>query len=168
MFIRTKTVKEKEYAYLVKNVWTKKGPRQKAIKYLGAVIQSPYVKEISFERFILPLKIEELFSKKNPKLVYKALLKRELVRYGFIEIEPNLMQYEDITIALTTKDVIRNGRQVVLKVNEGFICKQTITNLLKHIHLEDETGKKLAEDILEAGISIEKDIFVRLYKMLKD
>ena len=40
-FVRIKKIKDKEYAYLIKNRWlkTKKQPKQKVIGYLGKVLR---------------------------------------------------------------------------------------------------------------------------------
>jgi len=167
MFIRTKRVKEHDYAYLVKNKWTKNGPRQKTIKYLGPVFCAPYLKEISMEKFLEPTKIEHLFIETPIAGIYKILIERELIRHGFIKKDENVYIYEDIIVNLNARSVRKGRRNIAMKMNEGFLCHVTMNNIFEHTQQEDETGKKLAEDILGAGIAIEKDMFVRIFNYLK-
>ncbi len=166
MFVRIKTVRGREYAYLVKNVWTERGPRQKVIKYIGAVVAVPYVKDISFKRFLEPLTIQDVF-KRGIKEVYKSLVKRELVRHGFEMLDNDVLRSEHIIVNLKRVFVKKNKKNIALQMNEGFLCRETLERLFSHTKLEDESGKALAEDILGTGVSIEKDIFVRIYKALK-
>ena len=155
MFIRTKKVKKRDYAYLVKNVWTKKGPRQKTIKYLGLVIELSEVNPRN-----------SINTNGSVKEIYIELMKRELIVRGF-EFLDNVFKFNDITVNLDKPFVRKKSRNVVLKMNEGFLCAETIKILYNHTMQEDFTGKRFAEDILEAGINIEKDVFVQLYEKLK-
>ncbi len=166
MFVRTKTVRGREYAYLVRNIWTKKGPRQKTVKYIGAVVTVPYTRDVSFKTFLHPLTIDDLF-KKGINEVYNALVKRELARHGFEALDNDILRFENIIVNLKKMFVKKNKKKIAIKMNEGFLCRETLERLFAHTKLEDESGKALAEDILGAGISIEKGIFVRIYKALK-
>jgi len=142
------------------------GPRQKSIKYLGPAVLVPFEHDISMEKYLFPKHIEDIFKVKFVKEIYQILLKRELVRHGFTE-KGDILESGEIIVDLKKKKVRRKGKDIVIKMNEGFLCGQTMTDLFEHTQVEDETGKKLAEDILEAGIAIEKENFVKLYRYLK-
>ena len=85
MFIRIKKIKKYEYAYLVVNKWTKKGPRQKSKKYLGRCVRLEKVKDLDFkEHFKLNEdKIEKLVHGNSTKKVLGKLMEFELLRHGF-------------------------------------------------------------------------------------
>ena len=80
MFIRLKKLKGKDYAYLVKNTWTKNGPRQKSKKYLGRCIilqkeKDLEQKELEIERLELEFGRREALIKEKHAILQKHIKK---------------------------------------------------------------------------------------------
>ena len=154
MFVRIKKLKGKEYAYLVENEWTINGSRQKVKSYLGRVIR--------------PLKMKEKetdISEMNYKQAVMTLLKQELQNHGFDE---TLTFDNKIKADLDEKKITNSGKNIVLAMNEGFLCSQTLKDALE-IELtghEEEAGTQLAKALVEAGLSIPKDAFVQLFEKI--
>lgn len=154
MFIRIKKIKGIPYGYKIRNVWTKKGPRQKKTKYLGRVI-IPEKKEKSIE----------VAEKDNYRDFVKELVKRELELYGFKNF-----RLKCVSVDLSKNEVRNKGRRCVIKMNEGYLCDETLRKLLnynpsegKH---EEEIGYELAELFVNAGIKTEHEIFVKVFETL--
>src|SRR3989344_1040952 len=140
-FIRIKRIKGKRYAYLVENLWTSKGPRQKVSKYLGAA------KEISAEGEPYTNTIE------NPENYFRN--KR------FKETENG---FEKDNIKITSDYVVTiSGKNSVLRLNEGYFCNETVNELINYDGKDDPTGKKLARLIISCGIQPDEELFVELF-----
>jgi len=154
MFVRIKKLKGKEYAYLVENEWTINGSRQRVKSYLGRIIR--------------PLKMREKeadISNMEYKQAVMALLKQELHNHGFDE---SLTFDNKIKADLDEKKITNSGKNIVLAMNEGFLCSQTLKDALE-IELtghEEEAGMQLAKALVEAGLSIPKDTFVKLFEKI--
>lgn len=154
MFVRIKKLKGKEYAYLVENEWTINGSRQRVKSYLGRIIR--------------PLKMREKeidISGMDYKQAVTTLLKQELHNHGFDE---TLTFDNKITADLDEKKITNSGKNIVLAMNEGFLCSQTLKDALE-IELtghEEEAGTQLAKTLVEAGLSIPKDTFVQLFEKI--
>lgn len=153
-FVRTKKLKGKEYAYLVENEWTINGSRQKVKAYLGRVIR--------------PLKLRERPAQTDG-LSYKqavmSLIKQELQNHGFDE---TLTFDNKIKADLENAAFNNSGKNIVLAMNEGFLCSQTLKDAL-NIQLtghEEKAGTKLANALVEAGLKIPKDTFVELFEKI--
>ena len=84
MFIRSKKIKGKRYAYIVKNKWTRKGPRQRVKGYLGRIYKPEMVKEIDFIEFV-GVSINEYIDGSDKGKIIRDLVKWELVKHGFKE-----------------------------------------------------------------------------------
>ncbi len=141
MFIRKKKIKGREYAYLVENKWTEKGTRQKVSRYLGKVLMPERRAEITIKEH---LKVEDI--------------KGYAAETGFKKIISDLVAVELFNHGVKSLDNI-NG---VLQINEGFLCRHTVNELLNYAG-NDESGIKLAELITGAGIKVEKDLFISLF-----
>jgi hypothetical protein len=154
MFVRIKKLKGKEYAYLVENEWTINGSRQKVKSYLGRVIR--------------PLKMKEKekdISEMDYKQAVMTLLKQELQNHGFDE---KLTFDNNIKADLDEKKITNAGKNIVLAMNEGFLCSQTLKDALE-IELtghEEQAGTQLAKALLETGLRIPKDTFVKLFEKI--
>jgi hypothetical protein len=138
MFIRAKKIKNKEYAYLVENIWTKKGSRQKVKKYLGKITKTTRILENEY-------KIDE--SKKYTDII-KELIETELKNHNITE-----------------------NKNKIISLNEGFLCEETIKKL-QELKPEkesrpDKEGERLAIALLEAGLSIKKEEFSKLFQLWK-
>ena len=152
-FVRVKKLKGKEYAYLVENTWQDKGSRQKVKAYLGRVIKPLRQKEGLVD--VAGMQFQDAVI---------ALIKQELLNHGFGE---NL-ELEKVKADLLNKSFISGSRNVVLALNEGFLCTHTITEVLdfKSAGYEEQVGAKLATALVEAGLKLPKDVFVALFEKI--
>ena len=62
-----------------------------------------------------------------------------------------------------------DSKKIVLELNEGFMCKETIESLVNlKIKENEDSGFKLASAFVEAGLKVPKEVFVgffgKLYK----
>lgn len=166
MFIRTKKIKKFEYAYKVKNKWTKKGTRQKIIGYLGRVYKLKKTRDIDFNDFILKYLNKKIdYSKTDFKEIVNYLIRWELYKHGFNEKIKKFKQ-KNLILEFKEDSLFYKNRNLVLAINEGFLCSETIKKILNFKSKEDEEGTafKLANVFVDAGIKIPKDIFIILFE----
>lgn len=146
MFIRVKRIKKYLYAYLVKNLWDSGSTRQKVVSYLGRVyeIQTPQEKK-SYEQILVQQVIQEI-------CLYECSL------HPHIEIN-----FNTCSVTIEKKDVI-------IKLNQGFLCTHTLTELKKALVIDDEQrpGLALAEAITRAGLRVDQKTFIKLYVSRKE
>lgn len=162
MFVRTKKVKGLFYAYLVKNKWTKKGPRQKICKYLGRVNTLKPVLSMDFEDFCGSL---DNFS---PGEIVRSAVAFELYKHGFKESKKNLWKSDDFSVDLEKAKVRVGKKPAVLSINNDFLCDFTLKNLTKFKSSKDENGvaMDLAKAFVQAGIPVREDVFIRLFQLI--
>lgn len=152
-FIRTKTIKEKEYAYLVSNKWTANGSRQNVKGYLGRVIKPN--KEREEKTDITDSEFKEAVT---------ALITQELINHGFNE---KLMR-DKTKVDLENRKIINNNKNTVIGLNEGYLCTYTLNKLMT-LHVkgyEEQAGTQLATAIVEAGLKLDKETFVQLFEKI--
>lgn len=156
VFVRVKKIKNNKYAYLVENEWTPWGSRQKVSKYLGKTT----LLERNTENKPADLP-------KNYTLAATQLVIWELLNHKF-EPKEQFFVKDDITVDLNKKTVRRKNKPVVLAMNEGFLCDHTIQQLLAFRPEEkhEETAKKLAQTVLEAGLKLPEEAFVQLFEIV--
>lgn len=161
MFVRSKKVKNHKYAYLVKNKWTKKGPRQRVSKYLGRVIELKPQAEAELEELITPQNYGAFG-------LVKKIIGLELYNHGFTEKRPGVWVNEDIWVNLKSMQVKKSKRKVVLGLNNDFLCNFTLQRLLKFSTTsgKDEAARELATAFIQAGIPIRQDMFIRIFQMI--
>lgn len=159
MFVRTKTISGKNYAYLVESYWTKQGTRQKVKAYLGRVRKLA----------------DTDFSQGND---LNQLLRGFLKQLGFGKTQNfggevyELKLDKMIYCNLDAKSVfVGNNKPACLEVNEGFFCTQTIQDLLDLPATitdvdEKDRPEKVASTIVAAGIIIEPQCFITLYQKI--
>ena len=164
MFVRKKKVKGKEYAYLVKNRWTKKGPRQKVIRYIGSVATPERLTDHTFD-ITHDTKEHEFLAGSRVLGLYKGLIERELINHGFQKIR-GMWVNDCLVVDLRDHSVKKKTRNAAIELNEGFLCEGTIRQLRRAFLKEEITGRKLAESILEVGIKITPENFVLLAERL--
>jgi len=160
MFIRIKKIKNNKYAYLVKNRWNKKTKKikQKTIAYLGKIYE-PKQEDKNFKNFLdfYNIKNTDSYSKKEFKEIVKDLIN--------FEIKTSELKNK-VKINYEKQELKINGKDAVLKINEGYLCSYTIKKLLsfKKLTEEDEKnlGLRLANLIVEAGLSMPKELFVKI------
>jgi len=175
-FIRKKKICGQDYAYLVTNSWTEKGSRQKA-KYLGKVLRLPINQEMEFSNFILQkhqVEASKVLGTKTKDEIIHELIAFELAKRGFKEEEievngerKNLLTNQTHYFKDKKLCKIKNHKEVILELNEGFLCNYSLEKLLTARitgYDEREQGIKLAKALLEAGIKADKDLFVALFE----
>jgi hypothetical protein len=174
-FIRVKNIGKKgdrkyRYAYLVENRWRKrlkkgkKGSRQKVSRYLGKVVKLEKVREREFEAGDMGE-----YVKRRKSQIIRDLVRHELLLRGFEEEKGRMIKEGMIFELGPRKFVKENGEEekLVIEMNEGFLCKYTLTNLLNFKAKDDderEVGIKLAKAFLEAGLNVPKEIFVAYFE----
>ena len=174
MFVRAKTVKGKKYAYLVKNIWKKGKVKQITKKYLGKIIDFSETKqEIEENNEIIFQDID--FSQKTP-LIMKQLIINEFESLGFnFDLKHTLRKgepksKEEIIIKLTKKvKFLQNKKNVVLFFNKRYVYPKLLELILDFYEPEtedDKKGEKLAFRLRDAGITIEQEDFIRLYRKI--
>lgn len=154
-FIRIKKIKGKDYAYLVENKWTGKGTRQKTVKYLGKVIELKKINNKELKKF----------SNLTPKQVIHELILLELKNHGFKK-KDNILKLKKVIFNPETYSLSSGNSNIVLKLNNEFMCQYTINNLLNFEHTGDEeqTGLALAKSVVSSGLTIPKEIFIHLFE----
>mgnify|MGYP005844233805 CR=1 FL=1 len=154
MFVRIKKIKGKEYAYLVKNFFSDKGPRQKVIKYIGKVVkpkklfdQRPNLKDLNFKEALLEAS------------------KAELLNHGFV-LENKILRLDDIEVDLEKFEVKqRNNKKIALFMNEGFFCQE---NLKSALELKAKSNFNLVSALLELGLKPNLNEIEYFYHALKN
>jgi hypothetical protein len=153
-FVRLKTIAGHQYAYLVDNYWTPKGSRQRTKAYLGRAIIVTNTVEVSYD---------------TPPTDYKTLITwlitKELQKKGFAG--KKILKYEDIRADLNKGKITRKKKNIVIPNHEGFISEHTYNTLKKYTPKKEHYEKELAQHILEAGINMPKDLFIRIIEALK-
>ncbi len=160
MFVRTKKIKGKDYAYLVENFWSEKGSRQRVKQYIGSVRKLERVNEVE----------SLLDESKDYKSLAREAAKHELLKHGFAE-EEGFLKKEEIVVDLFEAKVKNSQKNIALAINEGFLCENTLNQLLNFIPQgsNSEIGIKLANTLLEAGIKLSNGEFIKLCnKVLKE
>ena len=160
MFFRIKKIKGKEYAYVVENEWRRKGSRQRVKGYLGRVYRLSLSDDVGFLSFIKINAIEDYISNNEKNKIINDLIEWELFRFD--------IDKEEFLIDLNNKKIQKNKKNVVLFVNDGFMCNLTLKNLLDFKTEGDEQtdGYRLAKAFVEAGIKVPQEVFVGICQKL--
>lgn len=159
MFIRVKKVKQYHYAYLVENKWrkAKSSSRQKVKQYLGRVhkLESN------------GLKFEDDISELDFKGTIMKLVGFELLKNGF-KRQKNKLKKEEFTFDIENIKFLKAKQNVVFEANEGFLCEFTLNKLLnfKARGHEEKVGFDLANAILEAGLAVPQEVFVKTFEKI--
>ena len=166
MFLRIKKIKGNEYCYLVNNVWTKKGARQEVKSYLGRVYAFDCDGLDFFEHYGSE-DVSKYLKKMKKKQIISDLAAWELARAGFKEKEKVLVN-EGIAFDLKKLTLVKDGREVVAKINEGFLCGFTLKRILgfKKSGEIEQDSVELAKAFVEAGISVPEEIFIGFFGKL--
>ena len=157
-FIRIKKIAGKEYAYLVSNKWYKrgfkskgKGSRQKVFKYLGRVYSFNKTDNTDFFSYRKINDLEE-YLKNSKYKIFRDLVEWELFRHNISK--------DDFTIDFSNKKIIKNKKEVSLRMNEGFLNSFTLSRLF---NLNSGSSYYLAKCFVEAGVEVPKDVFVGIF-----
>lgn len=152
-FIRAKTIKGKEYAYLVSNTWTINGSRQNVKGYLGRIIHPDRIREEQTD-----------VSQSDFTEAIIALITQELINHGFNE----KLTRGNTKVDLENRKIINGKKNIVIELNEGLLCTYTLNNLL-NLQItghEEQAGTQLATTLVEAGLKLNKETFVELFEKI--
>jgi len=162
MFVRTKKIKNQDYAYLVRNKWTRKGTRQKVNRYLGRVVTPEQVLEVSYNDHMGD---NESLDRISARELVKSLVAWVLHNHGFTQ-KKNRFFYKGITVDLSKLQVRCGRRNIALNINNDFLCGYTLRRLLrfKSGKSQDAVGLQLAKAFIGSGIPIPQDVFVHVFE----
>ena len=160
MFVRSKTVKDKKYGYLVENNWKKGKVKQVVKKYLGRIIflDDFVIKSISPINFSL-----------NLKNILQQIISQEFMARNFIQGRGEVYKWNNIVVNLTKGTIKQEDKSVVLYLNGRYLYPKLLRDLLDFFAPESEEdvkGEKLAQAFSDAGISISQEVFIQLYKKI--
>lgn len=169
MFIRIKNIKNKKgkvypYAYLVDNKWYKrgnkgkgKGSRQKVKMYLGRVHSFSKVQDINFLGYLRINNIDDYILKNDKNKIIKNLVEWEFFKYD--------VDKEEFLVDFRNRKVLKGGKEVSLKLNEGVLNSYTLGRLLRFRFNGDERedGLKMAKAFVEAGLEVPKEVFIGIF-----
>jgi hypothetical protein len=168
MFIRTKSRKNssgkiKKYAYLVSSKRrrkSKKNPKQRVIAYLGRVIELNNHQQSS-----------TIINKKDINKVILVLFDDLLTSNGFKKNKDALFQKDNILIDITNKTVndAKTGKNICIKVNEGYISKYSLKKIFPYSPpeaTEREVGLDFAKKLVSAGLKPSEEAFLTLYSLI--
>jgi hypothetical protein len=153
MFVRTKRIGGKEYAYLVRNEWTPAGPRQKVAGYAGRVHRASRA----------PANRPALAATAFPALV-RELSRRELIAHGFTD-DNGALRSGGVLADLTAGSIRAGRAKCAIAMHEGFLCDATLGQLLalKPEGHEGRDAEALVTALLAAGLKAAGDELATLY-----
>src|SRR3989344_7945628 len=120
-FIRTKSIKGQNYASLVRNMGTARGPRQESTAYLGKVILGDRKEAKTLAELVGVSNINEYIEKTDFKDAIIKLVLLELHNH-----QADKYEFDAENTRLFNK---KNKKEVVLGINDGFLCSHTIREL---------------------------------------
>ena len=167
-FIRTKRIKGNDYAYLVENRWKKKTSRQKVKKYLGRVIEFHKKRSIDFRGFLGIIDLSEYIKEHPKEEIINDLIVFELFSCGFKKNDRLQWVCNDVKLDLGQKSISHKNKSCVIRINDGFLCNETMQNLVAFNLLghSKEGALALARIFVDAGISIPKEVFVAFFNKI--
>lgn len=167
-FIRTKRIKGNQYAYHVENKWKKKTSKQKVRQYLGRVYIIEKKQDFDFLNFIGSNDLLSYIEYNDKKRIISDLIIYEAYCCGFKKIDKNKWRYNNIIINLDNRTIIKHNKNIVLKMNEGFLCNHTLTKLFEFNQKgrSKDIALNFARLFVDAGLKIPKEIFVELFQKI--
>ena len=159
MFFRIKKIKGKEYAYIVENEWHKNGSRQKVKGYAGRAYRFELKDNADFLQYKKIENIQNYTESNDKNRIIRDLIEWELFRFG--------INRQEISVDFGSIIIQKNKKNIVLLINDGFLCSLTLKNLLDFKPGDEQTdGYRLARCFVEAGIKVPQDVFVGLFGKL--
>ncbi len=161
MFIREKKINGKNYAYLVSTRWDKRSKKvkQKVSKYLGKVAYLDKIKEKSFKDYY-EVDVERYAYERELNDIVPDLVELDLFRHGFEKKDGMMLNGEHSIDPRAVKGVFY--------MNEGYLSEDMLNQILRYDKIlgksESRIPFKFAELFVAAGLSIDKDLFVALYR----
>jgi len=172
MFIRVKRIKDKSYAYLVRNRWTKRGSRQKVGRYLGRVYVPAKIAENGYYGHVGddPGSVSRRINRMSAREIAESLLGWVLSSHGFLQ-QGAAWKLDDYTVDLRSLRVMKGDKAVALNINNDFLCTHTLRSLMRFKSDGDGevVGLALAKAFISAGIPVPGEVFVHVFnKVYKD
>ena len=165
-FIRTKKVKDNEYAYIAENKrYRKKKVKQKSKKYLGRVYRFDRVNVMDFYEYYDISDVESYLEENSKEKIVSDLVKLELFNYGFEEKDGKWVKDNCV---FDGKRFFSGRGKVALAFNEGFLSDFTLKRVLNFKADTEEDGAVFAKYFVEAGLAVPQDIFVGVFRMIFD
>ena len=163
MFIRTKKIKNNDYAYIVENKWIKKKVRQKVKKYLGRVYKFQKAQDVDFFQYHNIQDSGKYIKKSSKTRIIRDLIKCELKKHEFTQNNSNIWQKDKCIINLNTiKIQNKKSKSVALAFNQGLLTEYAVKKLI-NIKKDENTTYTLAKAFVEAGLDIPRDLFIKYY-----
>lgn len=156
MFVRIKRIKGNYYGYLVENSWTPSGPRQKVVRYLGKILRPERTKQAKLEEFIGEDVEKFVLAHSYPEIVQKM-----------VDLEFSNHEFGAATVDFSESKVKVRDKPVVVALNEGFLCDETLKKALEYTGEDDYSGFQLADLLTGMGILVEKDVFVEVFQKMR-
>lgn len=158
-FFRIKKIKNKEYAYVVENEWGEKGSRQKVKGYLGRAYRFDLKNNADFAEYSKIENVQNYVESNDKNIIIKDLIDWELFKFG--------VNKEEFTVEAGNATIQKNKKNIVLVVNDGFMCNLTLKNLLEFKPEDEQTdGYRFARAFVEAGLKVPQEVFVGLFGKL--
>ncbi|MBI2654064.1 hypothetical protein HYX02_04600 [Candidatus Woesearchaeota archaeon] len=156
MFLRIKKIKGKEYGYIVKNEWKKRGSRQKVKGYIGRAYRFELKEYIEFMKHFNINDINNYIENNDKNRIINDLIEWELHKFG--------VDKEEFLIDVADMKIQKNKKDIILLLNEGYMCNLTLKSLIDFKPEDEQTdGYRLARAFVEAGIKVPHEVFIGLF-----
>ena len=168
MYIRVKTIKKQEYGYLVQSKWNKKQAtsKQKFSQYLGRIYKPERQYKLTLMSINKIQDLNEYLNSRDYQQILRGLISVDLLNHN-LNRNKDVFSDTDYYIDLVNLKVYNKKlNPCVVKINNGYLCDYTLKKLfdIKPTNTNEiQFGKELAHVVIEAGIGIEKDLFVLLF-----
>ena len=115
---------------------------------------------MDFNEFFKFESLENYIFNNDKNKIINDLIEWELFKFGIDERE--------IHIELSNIRILKNKKNIVLSINDGFMCNLTLKNLFEFKPQGDEQtdGYRLAKAFVDAGIKVPQEVFVGIYQKL--
>ena len=195
MFIREKNINGQKYGYLVENTWNNGKIKQQVKKYLGKIIDEGETETATGNQLSrdkntrqatdVGLEIQEE-RRKIQDLRHETwefiqdILRQHLEEKGYKttgderqvpDETVNSLQFtkENTTVNLNTGEVTHKGKPAVIKINQGHITKNTMTEARGQTGNQATNNiQEFAKAIIHLGINTTQETILRLYEMQEE
>ena len=164
MFIRIKKIKGNEYAYLVRNKWTRDGPRQVSKKYLGRVLELE-------RKTNMPFSNKSLLSKSRREILREIYI-HELSSFGFTLTGSHTMKlpYGEITLVARLGEfaVYEDEKERVIRNRDGYLASSYFQRILRYSPKRnfEKDSVEFAKLIVNSGLFLDKEFFVEFFQRI--
>lgn len=168
MYIRVKIIKKGEYAYLVNSEWDKKRgtSKQKFSRYLGRIYSPQKQYNLTLKDITKVQDMESYIKSTDLNQILNDIITVDLLNHN-LKRNKNTFSDDNFYVDIASLKVY-NQKLVpcVVKINNGYLCDYTLKRLfsIKPSNTNEiQFGKELARAVIEAGVGIEKELFVLVF-----